>query len=133
MLAEQAVDAGDADVEQPIDRVAHHLGRDARFLGDRQIGCARRRDEDRAAAGLHVALAVRDGPGDGWNAASGTAFCTAANASSVARVTSRVWPRPTISAEMARDLFGRLAQPEHDFGKPLAQLALVIDPREARS
>ena len=50
VFAEQAMDAGDADVEQPIDRVAHHFGRDARFLGDRQIGRARGRDENRAAA-----------------------------------------------------------------------------------
>ena len=40
VFAEQAVEAGDADVVQPLDRVAHHLGGDRRLLGDRQVGRA---------------------------------------------------------------------------------------------
>ena len=46
MLAEQAVEAGDADVVEPIDVVAHQLGRDGGFLGDRQVGRAGRDDQD---------------------------------------------------------------------------------------
>ncbi len=59
------------------------------------------------------------------------ACCTAANASSLARVTSRVWPRDHNLCRDRRDLFGRLAQPEHDFRKALPQLALMIHPRKA--
>ena len=41
MLGEQPVKPGDADVVQPIDRVAHDLGRDGRFFRHRQVGGAR--------------------------------------------------------------------------------------------
>ena len=40
VLGEQAVQAGDADVVEPVDRIAHDLGGDRRFLGDRQVGGA---------------------------------------------------------------------------------------------
>ena len=49
-LAEQAVDAGDADVVEPVDVVAHQLRGARRFLGDRQVGGAGGGDEDRALA-----------------------------------------------------------------------------------
>ena len=49
-LAEQAMEAGDADVVQPVDVVAHQLGRARRFFGDRQVGRAGRGDDDRALA-----------------------------------------------------------------------------------
>ena len=45
-------------------------------------------------------------------------------------MTSSVCPRDDDLRRDGRDLFGRLAQAEHDFGKPLAQLAMVVDPRE---
>ncbi len=51
VLGEQAVEAGDADVVQPVDRVAHDLGGDRGLLGDRQVGGAGGGDEDRAPAG----------------------------------------------------------------------------------
>ena len=50
VLGEQAVQPGDPDVVEPIDVVAHDLGGDRRFFGDRQVGGARRGDEDRAAS-----------------------------------------------------------------------------------
>ncbi len=49
VLAQQAMEAGDADVEEPIDRVAHHLGGDGGFLGDGQVRRAGGGDEDGAA------------------------------------------------------------------------------------
>ena len=49
-LAEQTVEAGDADVVQAVDVVAHQLGRARRFFGDRQVGRAGRGDQDRALA-----------------------------------------------------------------------------------
>ena len=49
-FAEHTMDAGDADVVEPLDAVAHHVGGDDRFLGDRQIGRAGGGDDDRAPA-----------------------------------------------------------------------------------
>ena len=37
VLGEQPVQAGDADVVEPVDRVAHDLAADDRFFGDREI------------------------------------------------------------------------------------------------
>ena len=56
-LAEQAVESGDADVVQPLDVVAHQLGRARRLLGDRQVGGAGGGDDDRALARRDVLLA----------------------------------------------------------------------------
>ena len=50
-LAEQPMESGDADVVDAFDGVAHELGRKRRFFGDRLIGCAGRRDDNRALAG----------------------------------------------------------------------------------
>jgi hypothetical protein len=64
LFAEQTVDAGDADIEQPIDGVAHYLCGHARLLGDRQVGGAGRGDKDGAAPRLYVTLTVRDSTRD---------------------------------------------------------------------
>ncbi len=59
-LAEQAVDAGHADVVQAVDVVAHQLSRAGRLLGDRQVGRAGRDDQNAALAGGDVLLTQRD-------------------------------------------------------------------------
>ena len=64
MFAEQPVDAGNADVEEAIDRISHHLRRHACFFGHRQVRRARGGDENRAAAGQDIPLTVRDRAGD---------------------------------------------------------------------
>ena len=109
MFAEQPVDAGDADVEKTIDGVAHHLGRHARFLGDRQVRCARGRDENRAAAGLHILLTVRDGASDRLKCGVGHPFLHGGE-----RIFARTRDEQGMSARHdlrrdGRDLFGRLA------------------------
>ena len=50
MFGEQSVNTGYADIEQPIDGVPHHFSRDACFLSDWYIRCARRGDKNGAAA-----------------------------------------------------------------------------------
>ena len=55
-LAEQAVEAGDADVVEALDVVAHQLGGERRFFGDRQVRRAGGGDDDRALAGRDVLL-----------------------------------------------------------------------------
>ena len=49
-LAEQPVQAGDADVVQPLDVVAHQLGRARRLFRDRQVRGAGGGHDDRALA-----------------------------------------------------------------------------------
>ena len=51
-LGQQPVQAGDADVVEAVDVVAHDLGRDRRFLGHRQVRSPGRADEDHALAAL---------------------------------------------------------------------------------
>ena len=48
------MDAGDADVVEAIDRVAHDLGGDRRLFRDVEIRCAGARDDDRAVAPADV-------------------------------------------------------------------------------
>ena len=49
--AEQPMDAGDADVVQALDVVAHQLGRVRGFLGDRQVRGAGGHHENAALPG----------------------------------------------------------------------------------
>ena len=118
-LAEQAMEAGDADVVQPVDLVAHQLGGAGRLFGDRQVRRAGRRDEDRALARRDVLLrkammrcigVVRRAPARRAR--------TASNAASLARVTSSVDPRATISAAMAAIWAGVLPRPRTTSGNP---------------
>ena len=51
-------------------------------------------------------------------------------ASAVARVTSRVWPRSTMFSAMAATCSGVLPSAQDDFGEPLADGAVVVDPGE---
>ena len=50
----------------------------------------------------------------------------------MARVTSRLCPRPTMLRGDGRDLLGRLAESEDDFREPLSQVPVSIDPGEAQ-
>ncbi len=54
MLGQEAVQAGDPDVVQAIDRIPHQFGGNGRFLGHRQVGRAGRRDEDGAPSGWQL-------------------------------------------------------------------------------
>ena len=51
-MREQPVQAGHADVEDPLDPVARQLGGQGRLLGDRHVGGPRADHRDRAAAEL---------------------------------------------------------------------------------
>ena len=63
MFRKQAMNARDADIEEPIDDVPHDFCRHTRFLGHGQIRSACSRHKDGSTAGLNVLLAVRDGTG----------------------------------------------------------------------
>ena len=63
MFAEQAMNARDTDIEEPIDGIAHDFCRHTHFFSDGQIRSACSSHEDRPTAGLNVLLAVRDGTG----------------------------------------------------------------------
>ena len=53
-FAQHAVNAGDADVVEPLDAVAHHLGGDRGFFRHRKIGRAGGGDDDRAPCPVTV-------------------------------------------------------------------------------
>ena len=120
VFAEQPVEAGDADVVQPIDRVAHDLGGDGRFLGDRQVGRAGGGDQDRAAARRRRLpmrrVIVR---ASSWNDARGQRLAHGVEA-------PRGWcasragcgPRPTIRSAMAAIWAGVLPWPKTTSGNP---------------
>ena len=62
------MDPGDTDVEQPVDGIAHDLGRYAGFLGDRQIGRTCRCDQNRTVARPHFLLPEADRARNGLKA-----------------------------------------------------------------
>ncbi len=57
LFRQQAMEAGDADVVQPVDRVAHQLGGDGRLFGDREVRRSGARDQHRAVAARGSRLA----------------------------------------------------------------------------
>ena len=54
IVSHSAVDAGDADVEHPVNLVAHHLGGDDRFLGHGSVGGPGRGARGVARAARHA-------------------------------------------------------------------------------
>ena len=66
-----------------------------------------------------------------WCFTSGTAASTAAAISGVARVTSSRSDALQQRRGDAGDLLRRLPQPQHHFGHPVPQGAVVVHPREA--
>ena len=104
------MEPGDADVVEAVDVVAHELGGARGFFGDRQVRRAGRGDEDRALARRDVLLAERD---DGCigviRRVRHAARAPRRRRPRLARVTSSVEPRPTISAAMRGDLGRRFA------------------------
>ena len=87
-LGQQTMEAGDADVVQPVDVVAHDLGRDRRLLGDGYVRSSCRGDQNDTLAASAPATRRSMIRACSWNRASGTTFATAANAAASVRVTS---------------------------------------------
>jgi len=54
------MEAGDADVVEPLDGVAHHLAADRGFVRDRQIRGARGHDQERACGARRVIPAQKN-------------------------------------------------------------------------
>ncbi len=59
-LRQEAMNAGNADVVQPIDGVAHKLGGDSGFFGHRQVGRSGARDEQGAVSPRDLSLCQRN-------------------------------------------------------------------------
>ena len=117
---EQAVEPGDAHVEEPVDAAAHDLGGDRGLLGHRDIRGARAGDETspRPAAGPARRRNTM-ARASGWNSASGTTLSHRTQA-------SRWSASPAGPGRARRDRLGdrrnlcrRLAGAEHDFGEAL--------------
>ncbi len=131
MVREQPMDAGDADVVQARDAVARQLGRQRRFLGDRQVGRAGSNHQDLSAADDR-----RRRVNDRRTRACaeydrlGNAARNRAAGSGSRRVISTLWPIVEAARDLD-DLFRRLACAENHFGKAGAQGAVMIDLGEA--
>ena len=116
-----------ADVVQPIDLVAHDLGRDGGLLGDRQVGGAGGGDDDDAPARRRVApplddprLLVKDGVGDPGPDRRKGGRVRAGHQQAV--------PAGDDGGGDAGDLVGGLPGAEHHLGKTLADGPVMIDP-----
>ena len=62
-MGEQAMQAGDADIEDALDAVAHDFGGDGGFFGDRRIAGAGRDDDDGALSRQIAVLPEHEGAG----------------------------------------------------------------------
>ena len=133
-VLEQAMNPGDTDVVELIDTVAHHVRREKRFFRDGNVAGARRDNEDHAFSGGFAA--AFDGDDAGERVESGCTggfavgfFYGAENFRAGAgdeNVVARVFflkHGPNDFGDLLRGLsFGK-----HDFGKTLAQGAVMID------
>jgi len=121
-----------AHVVQAFDLVAHELGRDCRFLGDRKISRNRGGDNDCAGAGNDVLLAQRNNACDlvirrtGHYGANGSKRLARRACHEQRRTAAGNLPGN------GRNLIGRLTEAKNDFRKPLPDGAMVIDAREPK-
>jgi len=115
------VQAGDTDIEDPIDLVAHHLRRDRSFLSNRYVGRARREHADAGQPGP-VRVAV-----DGEHPRGGV-VCGIGQPIADLRVHLGADPRGkhlpaalTQARDNRNDLIGRLALGKDHLGEARAQ------------
>ena len=120
VLAEQPVEAGDADVVDALGRVAQDLGGDGGLLGDRDIRGPGGEDGDvpRPAAG--GGLDPAEGPGRRVVDGPGDLALIRAQAAGSTRVTSRFEPCLRISRAMQAIWAGVLPRPKTTSGAALA-------------
>src|SRR5262249_36001778 len=131
-LAQQAVEAGDADVVQALDPVGHELGRDRGFLRYREVRRARRHYEHRpVAAWLDRPRAPER---EAWQGVVLEAVDRRGQVLGRLRRQAgdqAVAPRRRQPTGHGDDLVGRLSLAEDDLGKAVAQAPVVVQPREA--
>ena len=107
---QDAVDAGDADVVEPLDAIAHQVGGDRRFLGDRDIRRAGRRDGDRALAGRRPHACTVIARAVAWYSASGMRRARTLPGGFVRAGHEQRMPALDDAGGDGRDLVGRLAE-----------------------
>ena len=137
-MLEEPVDAGDADVIEMLDAIAHDLRGEQGFFGDRNVAGAGGDDENLAFAG-DFAIAL-----DGDDAGEGMKFCNALRGSGGAPdggegggvgasdeyILAAVFGTEHGPGDVS-NLLGRFALGEDDFGVALAQCAVMVDLGEA--
>ncbi len=124
--------AGDADVVDALDAVAHQLGGDRGLFGDGKIRRAGRRDDDGAFAGLDVLLPqsderrvgvirrIRNGGPDGVERGGGGARDEQGGSAADDGVGD------------GGNLVGCLAEAQYYLGKALSNGAVMVDSRKAQ-
>jgi hypothetical protein len=125
-LAEEAVDAGDTDIVDPLGRVAQGLRGHGRFLGHGDVRRARGQDDDRAAAGRGSRLRQDHGPGRFVVRGAGELRPDTGPNGRLDPGDEEVRALLEDLAGDADDLVGRLPQAEDDLGSPLGHLAVVV-------
>ena len=130
MFGEKTVQAGDPDVIETIDRIAHELRRNRGLFGDGQIRGAGGRDDDGPAPGGHVAGAQRNGPRlgveqGGWQSFGDGRVCFKRGAGHQEGVAGG-----GDAFGDGGDLLRGLALAKNDLGETLAEAPLVVHPGE---
>jgi len=133
-MLEQAMNAGDTDVVELVDAIAHHARGEQSFFGDGNVAGASGDDKDQAFAGDFAAALDGDDAREGMKLRGARGFSIgffhggedfgvgASDENVVARV---------FLLEHGADDFGgllrRFAFGENDFGKALAEGAVMVD------
>jgi hypothetical protein len=132
VLGEEAMKAGDADIDDPVYAIAHDFRGDRRLFGNRKVGRTCRRNYDRSAAGRYFPNTQCDGP---RHFVKLCVWKLLANRTVRDRISSRHKQAVTGRDDAVgdgRNLDGRLAGAIDNFRKSLAQMAVMIDAREAQ-
>jgi hypothetical protein len=132
VLAEQPVQARHTNVIHAVDGIAHNLRCNGRLFGNREIGRAGGSDHDDAAALRCRMCFERDAAGGFMEMRvgqhGGHGAVSVCGGPRYQQVLAGVGQRTRNDG----DLVGRLALSEHDFGKSLADVAVMIDAGESQ-
>ena len=131
LLRKQAMDAGDADVGDQLDGVAHQARGNGGFFGNGQVAGAGADHADGSFAGGGVRLRERDGAGGFVILRARLSGATASKALAVARVASTLPPACAMCAKIVRHLCCGFALGKDDLGHAGAQRAVMIELGEA--
>jgi len=134
-MFEEAVDARDANVVEVFDAVAHQAGRKEGFFGNRNVAGAGRDDEDGSLPGDFGAAFDGDDAGELMELRCFGKLADGREDSFVGTRDQNVVARALFSEQRTDDghyLRWRLSLAEDDFGKALAESAVMVHFREAQ-
>src|ERR1700737_781571 len=138
-MLEEAVNACDPDVIQPLGAIAHHARGQQRFFRDRNVAGSRRDDENLSLAGYLLIALDRDYAGESMklrHALHGRIRAPNGFKNDSVRASDEdILPAAFMPQHGLNNfpyLLGRLALGKNDFGVSLAQRAMMIHLGEAQ-